>query len=109
MFLGLSKTSAPMFLVARLLPGLKTLLHTLSLRAAVGDGVVGVSGPTGLAGIDNDLWYLLDPSPVPESSRKNNTANQILKTKTRTEPNNPLASLNSEIKPLDYNIFEMHA
>lgn len=33
-----------MFLLARLLPGLKTLLHTLSLRDADGDGVVGVVG-----------------------------------------------------------------
>ncbi|MFS7932966.1 hypothetical protein Hanom_Chr04g00374181 [Helianthus anomalus] len=48
-------------LVARLLPGLNTLLHTFSLRAAVGDGVPGV---VGLLGIDRDFWnLLLLPSP----------------------------------------------
>jgi hypothetical protein len=53
-----------MVLVARLLPGLNTLLHTLSLRTADTGvvGVIGVAGVPGLAGIDIDLWYLL-PSP----------------------------------------------
>ncbi len=60
----MSKTAAPILLVARLLPGWNTLLHTFSLRA-VGDGVDGVVGVVGLAGIVIDLWYLLlDPSPV---------------------------------------------
>ena len=51
-------------MVAKFLPGLKTLLQTLSLRAAVNGvtGVTGVVGVAGLAGIDVDLWYLL-PSP----------------------------------------------
>lgn len=55
----------PMALVARLLPGLKTLLHTLSLCGVV--GVVGVVGVPGLTtvGIVNDLSIiLLLPSPI---------------------------------------------
>ena len=68
---GLSKTAEPRPLVARLLPGWNTLLQTFSLRAAVGDGVVGVVGVVGVpglaGGIDKDLWnlLLLLPSPSP--------------------------------------------
>lgn len=62
---GLSNMSPPILFVARFLPGLNTLLQTLSLRAAIGvvdEGVAGVVGVAGLAGIDTDLWNLL-PSP----------------------------------------------
>ncbi|KAF4349740.1 hypothetical protein F8388_023855 [Cannabis sativa] len=57
---GLSKRVPPRPLVARLLPGLNTLLHTLSLLRAndAERGVVGVTGVTGLTGIDriyNDI------------------------------------------------------
>ncbi|KAF5811880.1 hypothetical protein HanXRQr2_Chr04g0186471 [Helianthus annuus] len=57
-------------LVARLLPGLNTLLHTFSLRAAVGDGVVGVPGVVGLLGIDRLFWNLL-LLPSPPTCHKN--------------------------------------
>lgn len=49
---GLSNKSEPMVLVARLLPGLKTLRHTLPFRGV--EGVVGVDGVPGEAGIDSD-------------------------------------------------------
>lgn len=56
---GLSKISAPIPLVAMLLPGWKTLLHTFSFLAADDgvDGVPGVVGVPGLLppGIDSDL------------------------------------------------------
>jgi len=65
----LSNTAEPIPLVARLLPGLNTLLHTFSLRAALGEGVVGVMGNdvgvSGPAGIDNVLSNTLLPSPSP--------------------------------------------
>jgi len=67
----LSNTAEPIPLVARLLPGWNTLLHTFSLRAALGEGVVGVMGNddvgvSGPAGIDNVLSNtLLLPSPSP--------------------------------------------
>lgn len=59
---GLSKTAAPTPRLARLLPGLNTLLHTLSLRAD--PGVCGVLGVAGLAGIDMDLWYVLPSASI---------------------------------------------
>lgn len=63
---GLSKSWAPRPLVARLLPGWKTLLHTLSLRTEAGVvGVTGVVGVPGLAGMDMDLWNLLVSPPPP--------------------------------------------
>lgn len=53
---GLSNFSAPIFLVAKLLPGLNTLLHTFSLRADGGVfGVMGVAGVPGVPGMDIDL------------------------------------------------------
>lgn len=53
--LGLSKRLDPISLVALLLPGLKTLLQTFSLRPpAVGDVLFGVPGVVGLDGIDED-------------------------------------------------------
>lgn len=58
-----------------MLPGLNTLRHTLSLLAAVGDGVVGVPGVAGVpgldAGIDRDLWYLILLLPSPTSNHQN--------------------------------------
>jgi hypothetical protein len=61
--------------VARLLPGLKTLLHTLSLRGADPGvvGVIGVDGVAGLAGIDVDLKNLLDPSPSASNTTQKST------------------------------------
>lgn len=62
---GLSNFWAPMDLVARLLPGWKTLLQTFSFLADNGvAGEVGVVGVAGVPGMDMDLWkLLLSPSP----------------------------------------------
>lgn len=68
---GRSKRLAPRLLVARLLPGWNTLLHTLLPRgvvvvAVVGDEDDGVTGVVGVVGIDCVRLYatpLASPSP----------------------------------------------
>jgi hypothetical protein len=68
---GRSKRLAPRLLVARLLPGWNTLLHTLLPRGVVvavvvGDEDDGVTGVVGVVGIDCVRLYaapLASPSP----------------------------------------------